>query len=479
MNFSFRYGCCIGLLLLLTIPSLILGQDKKSLNYGISTSAYSAIGDSELPFWLYANTDGRVDKESANFITRLYSHYSSSNDNGTLRFGTGIDVTSRYSQSNSLFFNELYGLIGYKFLNLKVGRFYNTIGLNDSDLTMGSMQVSRNATPVPKIELSTNGFTDIPFTKGYVQFKTMLSHGWLEENRFVRNAYLHQKYFYLKVDLDNVELIGGGIHNVVWGGDHANLGRLPSSFADFVDVVLGSSASADSNAPGSDITNAIGNSVAAYDFGIKVDAQNFDFKAYRLFYLEDRVSTRFRSPWDGTWGAGIEFSEQDQFVNEILWEHMNTKRQDSFDYEPRGSASYYYNGIYRSGWAYQGRVLGNPLITYGTNPNFLGRGDIANNIIIAHHLGLKGQPTDRFHYKVFFTYSRNYGTVVDQKQESPTIPISELRVDNYSTLLKGNYLLLPYSGISLTASVAFDIGDLYQSDRIGLQLGIRWNNFLK
>lgn len=390
-----------------------------------------------------------------------------------------MDAVYRASENNALFFNELYGSIGYQFLVFNVGRFHDTIGLNDDDLTMGSMQVSRNATPVPKVQLSTAGFTDIPFARGYVQFKSMLAHGWLESDRFVSNAYLHQKYLYLKINYKMLEGMGGVIHNVVWGGRHPTEGKLPSSLGDFTRVLFGLSASADSGAPGSDISNAIGNSVAAYDFRLNINLDKFDFKAYRLFYLEDKVSTRFRSPWDGMWGAGIALDEKNNFINEILWEHLNTKRQDSFDYEPRGTATYYSNGIYQSGWAYEGRVLGNPLILSGSNPNFRGKRTISNNIIVAHHIGIKGRPTKRLNYKAFVTYSRNYGTVTDQTQETPHIPISELRIDEYSGLVEADYLVSPDYGLHITGAVAIDLGELYGEDRFGVQLGVRWNRIIK
>jgi hypothetical protein len=468
----------VTLLIVFAFPALLFSQDR-TIEYGLSTSAYAATSSAELSFWLYANTGGVVEPQSSNFINNLYGRYQYQNSDQSLRLTTGIDLAARVSNENKLFIKELYGSVGYGFVNVTAGRFYQSIGLTDDDLTMGSMQVSRNAIPVPRVQLSTDGFTDIPFTDGYVQFKSMLAHGWLEEDRYVSNAYLHQKYFYLKVNYKMFEGMGGIIHNVVWGGNHPTLGPLPSSFNDYLRVLFGQSASPNSQAPGSDISNAIGNSVAAYDFRLNVNLDKFQLKAYRMFYLEDKVSTRFRSPWDGMWGAGIEFSDQNKIVNEILWEHLNTKRQDSFDFEPRGTASYYHNGIYRSGWAYEGRVLGNPLILYGPNSNFLQRGNISNNIIIAHHIGIEGRPTDRLHYKAFVTYSRNYGTVEDQTQQTPNIPISELRIDEYSALLNADYLIAPSSGLRLTGSLAFDIGKLYGHNRLGFQIGLRWNQIVK
>lgn len=218
MSFSFPRFSGIAILFFLCFPLFVLGQSQ-TVNYGISASAYTA-KDGNLPFWFYANTDGVVDPESSNLISRIYSYYTSVDTSTSLWVRTGFDAYSRFSQNNAFVVNELFGSIGYKFLNLKVGRFYQTLGLNDDDLTMGSMIVSRNATPIPRIQLSTNGFTDVPLTQGYVQFKAMFAHGWLNDERYVESPYLHQKYFYLKINYKMIEAMGGIIHNVTWGCVH-------------------------------------------------------------------------------------------------------------------------------------------------------------------------------------------------------------------------------------------------------------------
>lgn len=480
MRINYYRLFCITAVLFIGIPALLLAQEKEAqeqhLEYGASTSAYVSTGSAGLPFWLYANTDGRVDGQSSNFITQFYSHYRSNVGNSPFRFESGINISSRFSADNSLFFDELYTSVGWRSLNLKIGRFYNPIGIYDQDLTMGAMTASRNATPVPKIQLATDGYMNIPYTNDHLQFKAMMSHGWLEGNRHVENPFLHQKYLYLKINYGRFEVIGGLIHNVMWGGTSPKYGKLPSSFSDFLRVFSGSSASPDGTAPPGEVKNAIGNTVAAYNTGVNVDFENFKIKAYRSFYLEDRVAAQFRSPWDGIWGLNFAFDKTGGLVDEVLWEHMNTKRQDGFDYEPWGMSSDYNHFIYKSGWSYENKVLGNPLILYGSNDNFVSDRKISNNIIVAHHIGIKGQVSERLRYKSMFTYSRNYGTRADQTQkngfENPE-PLGKFRVDEYSAFLKGNYKLLPAAGLSMTAAIAFDIGDLYKNERFGFQIGLR------
>lgn len=454
----------------------------REVKYGISSKVYAADGD-RLPFWFYSNTGGIVDPSSTNFINHFYSHFTQRDTARSLQFSGRIDAHARLSEDNALLLSQLYGQVIYRGLRLTGGRFYDPMGLNDDDLSMGSLLVSRNAIPLPKVQVATDGFISLPGTNGQLKVSGMLSHGWFTDKRYIDNPFLHQKFLYLKYKRERFDLTVGAAHNTVWGGTHPGVGqqdpyRLPSTFSDYFKVFFGQSASGN-NAPSGEITNAVGNSVAAYEAKIGINFDHFRFKAYRLFYLEDKVALRFRSPWDGMWGAGIEFDKSNGLVTEILWEHMNTKRQNAWIGTSLGRTNYYNNGVYRTGWTYEGQVLGNPLIINGPVGNFDGGNyPISNNIIVAHHIGIKGKPIDRLNYKVFFTFSRNYGTSVDQGEGPPYIPLNELRVDEFSSFLQLKYHLVPSYGLSLNSSLAYDVGDLYADDRLGFQIGIRWEPIL-
>lgn len=467
------YTIILSLFSVLFLADVCQAQQEK-VEYGIETSAYLGLSE-ELPFWLYANTDGTVDGSSSNFINRLYSTYSISDGSEDLQFSSGFDLNGRISQQNSLHLTQVFSELRYKGAVLKGGRFYDPIGLNDRELSMGSMMVSRNAIPVPKIRLGTAGFVEIPGTRERLELDMMMSHGWFTDDRHIDGSYLHQKYLYLRYNHSRFDLTAGAVHNVMWGGTHPRFGKLPSSFSDFLRVASGKAA-VGNNAPANDTSNVIGNSVAAYDIKAGINFDQFRLKIYRLFYLEDKVALRFRSPWDGMWGAGIEFEDQEGIVTALLWEHMNTKRQNAWEGTSLGRSSYYNNGVYRSGWTYEGQVLGNPLLIYGPTATFDGGPyPVSNNMIVAHHIGIKGKPLDRLNYKAFFTYSRNYGTSIDQGEGPPYRPLDEIRVDEYSSMLELDYLIAPKYGLRLQSTLAFDIGELYNDNRWGFQVGICWS----
>lgn len=438
--------------------------------------------DEELPFWSHVNQDGRVDQSSANALNyinwkaKLFS-------NSTFDLNFGGNLTSRISDHSTVFFDQAYLDLGIGNFKLTGGRFIDPLALKEDELSTGSFMYSRNATPIPKIAFSTDGFLNVPGTNGVVRYNGLFAHGWFENDRHVKDAYLHEKYFYLSFKYDFLDVRGGVVHNVQWGGVSDSRGALPSGSKTFWEVIT-ATGSSDENAPGGEQSNAVGNSVAAYDFSVHMNFGQVDLKAYRLFYLEDKVSTRFRSPWDGIWGLTVK-PKDTKLIQNVIWEHINTKRMDSYDWEPRGTASYYNNGIYRTGWTYQGRVIGNPmLLTDGSTER-----PIYNNIIVAHHLGLSGKLSNALSYKVLYTYSRNYGVVEDQiitrlpREECPGTggrvcaelrPLEELKKVNHSFMVGINSVFPGNDRLKYGVNITADLGELY-GDRVGAAVRLEYD----
>ena len=456
-------------------PVTVAAQDTDSgaspLNLQVKSAVYGS-SQGALPFWLHSNRDGKVDSSGVNWINEI-GFRTGLFDYGRLSVDAGANLVGRLSGNSSAHFNELYLHADFGGYRLSAGRFINPIGLNNHELSVGSMMVSRNATPVPRISLHTPEFLDVPFLNGHLQYKGMFSHGRLEDSRFVSNALLHQKYFYLRVNAGKWSGTGGIIHNVVWGGEHPRFGQLPQSFSDFLRVVTGKAADSNSNAPGIDIGNVIGNAIAAYEFGLRYEHEQFTASLTRLFYLEDKVSARFRSPWDGVWGLNFSAKERNRFVTDFIYEHINTKQQDAKPFQGRGRANYYDNAAYRSGWTYHNQVLGLPLILFNTEGLYDEQTkSIRNNIIIAHHFGMKGAFSKQLRYRLFATYSRNYGFNPFRDKEI-RLDLDARRTDQYSLYLGLQYELPNVKGLELSASVAADTGQLYE-DNIGLGVGFVW-----
>jgi hypothetical protein len=439
-----------------------------------------AAGSPELPFWLYANSDARL-RTNSSFNSLLNVGFTDrlTSESQRIQLQAGADLFSRLSDTqNTLHFQQLYLQADFWILQLKAGNFYDPIGLNESDLSIGSMMVSRNATPMPRIRLSTPDYISVPGTNDFLQFKARYSEGILESDRIIPDANLHQKYLYLRLHPhDRVYLYGGIVHNLVWGGSDETGRRFFSTFGNYLRSVMG--------IPREGGPTPAGNTVAAYDFAAEYNSDAYHIKASRLFYLEDMISARFRSPWDGVWGLQVSKQEQVGYLHSIHYQHINTKRQDSRGGQPPGRARYYWNVHYQTGWTYQGSVLGIPLIQFDENKV------LGNNMVVGHHLGLSGKVQENLTYKAFFTYTRNYGNCLDVQpdferfnqclipsdqdlDEITIVPLNQLRRDQHSIMFQFFYRLPALANLQVHLKLATDTGRLYD-ERIGVMAGFRWD----
>ena len=455
-------------------------DSRFNIKSGLSFSSNFKGLQHDLPFWLHSNKNGSIDKSSAN----LKSYISLTADlykNDLLNIKVKSKFINRVAHINSAHLE--IGSIELEFNNFEIiaGRFYDPLTNKENHLSIGSFMYSNNALPLPKIAIITKDYVSVPRTNDIIRFNALFAHGWFDSNRWIQKVYLHEKYFYLNIKYKFIDAKAGIVHNTQWGG-HRGTYKLPSGFKTYFEVIM-AKASSSKNAPPGEVNNTVGNSIGAYDFNLGLKFNNFNINIYRLFYLEDGVSTRFRSPWDGSWGVIIKPNNLVSIKN-IIWEHVNTKKMDSFDWEPRGTANYYNHGIYKTGWTYKNRVIGNPLILAN---NSLVR-PIYNNIIIGHHIGFDGDLISDITYQFLYTFSRNYGKSSDQiirmlpPYECPPLketvcaelrPIRELRKINHSIFLsleiKPNHDRYNY-GFSFSS----DIGELYDK-LIGITVFLNYN----
>ena len=403
---------------------------------------------------------------------------------GPVGWSLGASLSARLANTNNTaHFSELYGALWYRALHLRVGRFRHTIGGTDNPLSLGSMTISPNATPIPKIEFSTRGFVALPLSDGRLRMRAYWAEGQLGEARHVSQARLHQKSLHVRATGNRFRLTAGVVQNLQWGGKGGQ-----NTWPRYRNILF--------NVKGGGAENT----TAAYDLALSVDMHTWKINAYCQFYLEDWIGLLFRSPWDELWGVSVERDNR-HWVSDVVYEFMNAIQQDALPGLPEGRAGYYTHSTYRSGWTYQGNVLGNPLIRNPGFPagrtSFQDQSDVENitpkpnTMVIAHHLGLRGQPTARTEYEARFTYSRNYGICQDQLKsagggcgigsgdtvppdlEERRISRSDLRQDQYATMLNVRYLLSETYGMRLRSSVAVDWGE-FDGTQIGLMLGLQW-----
>lgn len=411
---------------------------------GIMSGLMLQSGVDTMPFWLTANRMGLFDTRSAGnalFYQTWRGHFLKTEPNWEMTIQGNYSALLSDEDHAFRVSTLSVHLTGHRFFRFSAGRYPEIVGFTAPYLSTGAMMQSLNALPLWKVAIENPEFWSFPGSWGRIQFKGRWSEGITTDNRYMDGTNVHQKYLYINVKPHrNLNLMGGFIHQVQWGGSSPDGRREHRSFSDYLSSVFGSS---ESDA----VVTPLGNSIAAYDFAATFHHSKFSAAAMRLFYLEDLVSTRFRSPWDGLWSGWFHWKDGTPAVNYVVYEHINTKQQDARIVDIPGRANYYTHGRYRNGWTHYGHGMGNPLFT--VDPARMGTPDrtIVNGIMIGHHLGLTGYLNPNLKWSGMFTWTRNYGVCTDQmvvvqscyssqnvplREQDNYIPLSELRKDRFS-----------------------------------------------
>lgn len=365
------------------------------------------------------------------------------------------------------------------------------------------MGISSNARPLSKLEIAVKEFANVPFLNGLIQYKGSLSHRWFEEDRYISTPYLHEKSFYLRTGkIPFISFYGGFVHYTIWSGEHPTLGKLPSRFKDFQLIFLGKDADSDyegSQGLGGEKYNALGDHQGFYDFGIEMNVNDVSVKAYHQTFFEDRSGWMLFYNPDRLAGLAVEFKKA-KLINAVLYEYVNTFHQsghgwpdslpgiDSYGHKFGGRDDYYNNYLYRSGWTYHRRVMGNSLFTtHERAMNYFGGIDnynvsIVNNRIRAHHLGVSGSFYKDSSYKLLATYTENYGTHAglyngryqwDYKGEDYLFYHG---MKQWYLMFEFNSKLHFNKNIEVQTAFGADVGDM--TNNFGVLLGLKWNGIL-
>ena len=234
--------------------------------------------------------------------------------------------------------------------------------------------------------------------------------------------------------------------------------------------------------------NAGGNHLGSWVVRLNYEADAFAVSTYLDHFFEDQ-SAMFQLDYDG-YGKGEEWnSKKDSryvlydfkdmllgaelklkqfcWLNDIVVEYLYSKYQSGPVYHDRtpaysdhiGGDDNYYNNYVYTGWQHWGQVMGNPLYR---SPLYNDDGTIriANNRMVAWHLGMSGQPLPSLHYRVLATYQTGLGTY-DDPFTSPKY--------NFSLLAELSWLM--QKGWSLRGAFGMDQGKLL-GDNYGVQLSI-------
>jgi hypothetical protein len=443
----------------LFITPKLHAQDDSFFTGTISEYQHIAAGN-HAPFWLTANRHGITTIDPLGIYLRASVGHALSDEQQGLDWGFGIDGT--VSPVGFTRLQQLYADIRYNCWQLTLGsKEYESQGKNQQ-LSTGGMTWSGNACPIPQARFGIEEYSNVPFTRGWVQVKGFLSYGIMTDNRFQRkfvnsasyalytqDALFNEKSVFFKLgnkEKTPLSIEMGMEMDCMFGGtlwehdarlDATDTEHLlftnPAELGDFIKAMLPLNGGESSTI--SDQRNAAGNHFGSIHFASNWDNGDWRVRTYYEHYFESRCgmtpwnATRdmeanrhnwFPYPWkDGLWGIEVNLP-QNPFVNTIVAEFNSTRDQCGSIHHGAspnlpatiyGFACYYYNSSYPS-WHHYGLTAGSPLLyspLYNEYHNLM----ITNTRIRAYHLGLEGQPLSVLGYRMMSTWLRSWGSYID------------------------------------------------------------------
>lgn len=484
--------------LLISLPTLLSARGSWQMNWQGGAHLNGGTG-TYLPFWQRTGYDGIMPYTSSGVLSLGADiRYASE---GGLYFEAGTNLAglamagSRWNEAGVRgIVDRLYLSGGWRMLHLDVGMKPRVRELGDLSVTGGNLIYTGNTRNMPGV----NAWSDwIYFEKGHwFGIRGNFAHYQTVDNRWVKGTMIHNKSFAFKVALGRkVDFEAGLDHWAHWGGTSPTAGVRPSSFKDYLKIILARRGGSDATL--SDQLNALGNHLGREYVRICWRASAFTMHFQYDMPFEDGGQIIKTEPMpDGVYTLKFSFNDRHRFVTDVLYEFISTTWQSgpvhdrpateeemTKDYGkyvywqdpdhhyygrfvPGGLDNYFNNSEYRSGWTYFGRPIGLPLmIPYAPGDDGITLG-FASNRVRAHHFGIKGVagPVPYF-FKA--TYSSNWGRYSDKgegffashpKQLSLAL---EVELGEQVTKLPVNFAIGAYG----------DFGQLY-SNSAGLSLRV-------
>lgn len=440
-----------------------------------------ALSSTAVPLWLRANQNGAVPNNGPFLLGQagLYQTYHKHNPR-TFQWSAGMQVVAHTGKSSDLFFSDLYVAGKAGPFEIAIGQRKEFTSLSDSLLTSGSVAMSQNFRPYPKIQLSTPWFTNLIPGRDFIAFKFSYSDGLLGRAAIqygavneVPEAFLHQKTLYLRLggSAQKLNLYAGFNHQAMWGGEAKIWGGGLKTWEAYKYVVIGKPW----------FGSRVGNHFGTIDLAGEWKGSNWQLFAYRQNIYEDGSLIELSNIVDGLNGFRIKRAKKVSSatlftVNTILVEYLYTKSQGGpiFDFNAGifGADNYFNHYVYRDGWSYRGHSLGTPLI----GPKASNRAELPslessftnNNRISAVHLGIEAAWKEMA-FTAKGTFSNNFG--IYRTPFSPPVKQVSLFIhaERPVSLMKGSMV---------TMSIATDIGRLYPNST-ALMFGWKKTGYLK
>jgi len=451
-----------------------------------------AASSARTPFWLRANQFGTVPLSAPAGTGRagirgrmLLTDTTKQTARKPWTVSYGAELVGNAGRDNQLLAPEYFVSLTHRQIQLTAGRRREVIGLVDTTLSSGSYAWSGNALPLPKIQFGTRGFAPLG-RRQWLAINAFIAHGLFANTDYMQHSFLHQKSIILRVGKPTsaIRVYGGINHSVQWGG-HSNFldhhyavnGQLPGQSRDFPNVLFAIRMGGLDNprVTSFDYVNLYGNHVGSIDLGMELRLASVQLMLYHQHSFDDASGMLLQNVPDGLSGLRIRPLKRGSagfHIDAVLVEFLSTLHQSGPSFyqantHTKGADNYFNNMQYAEGWTYNDRVIGTPFITrkQDLSPDLQNNTQwtINNNRVQMAHLGLSATLAQRVSCLAKVSYSQNYGVPGEPLPGTPS---------QWSSLLQLQTPVSWMGGMTLTAAVAADIGELY-TNSIGGSVGLR------
>lgn len=443
---------------------------SENLSINISEVLATSNNSNYLNHYINSNKWGVFNNSSIQSVLTLDANLHS-DLNPFTTINLGIKPNINYSPiETELNLTELF--IELKLFNsfqFYIGKKETTMGSIPLDLSSGSMTVSNNATPVFKVFAGFEDYYTIPFTFNTLEIKGNLSHGWLEGERTINNALLHEKALFARVNTHiGLYPYGGLVHEAIWGGVNSDGEELCNiNWDNYIKIFFADEGGEDSLFEG-EIINKLGNHLGAWEYGLYGFYSLLDFQIYYQHFFEDGSGMKYKNEYDGLWGIELK-PKRFKYIRSFLFEFLTTKFQSGDTHNIGdtilgGLDSYYNHGIYKNGWTQGAFSIGNSFFTTINSGSDI---RVGNNRMEVFNLGLRGDIADNLSYKVQTAYGEFYEAYGSASMYTE---------GDYAWFLYGELSFIPQDldYMKITTGLAYDFGTI--DDTIGFT--IRFNQSL-
>jgi len=424
-------------LFILLFVSAALAQD---FEIGGEVTLFGAISSEDnIPFWMHANTN----------TTRGYlSNFSGTgeangryglSDNAFIEGGVAYfyrdDVADEFQRKNS------YLRFQNNWLKVTLGAKAQDIVNKGLSATNKNFLWSANARPLPGLVIEANDPIKI---SNMFEIDWGIGHYSLNDDRYVDDVRVHYKRLALITKFnENNKLTTQIQHFVQWAGTSPEFGKLQGDFSAFVDVFF--ARKSEEIFVEGEILNAVGNHLGSFLIDYELTLPGRDrFSIYHEHPFEDGSGTRWANFPDGVWGIFYE-PENTSVFKAIQYEYITTVDQSN---SPTGGVdNYFSNSVYRSGWTYEGNIVGLPFITFDPSVEISETNSpIINNQVETHHFGFSGK-FKSIDWMFKSTIVRNLGI--------PGVPFSP-EIKNWYNYASFGYDTKKYGAFTLSGGADFN-----------------------